>query len=501
MTHAPGPGVARLTSEQLAAIASPLDRIFIEAEPGSGKTTVAALRFGVLRFATAAAVKESRDDRAVIALSFTRSATAELRGRVIQEWGRPALRRPHRILTIDTLIYELVEYLLVTGTLQWPGGFTELEVHDSWASIVSLKWGRAMRRLNVSGNEVIVESGWGREAKSRPVPSQLEGAIHKGVCTHDDVRAVLVAALDMPAVHELLLERIKATTRAAIVDEVFDGNRLDLEIVALLMNAGVQVTLVGDPWQALYGFRGAKPELVPHLVKGSACVTLRLSATFRWKEDEQRDLADALRAGASVSLPHGSVDDVDVVLAAQWKSLWTADAAVLPLAFGSFKGTAPEAAAILLLSCLGRRHVLEESPFVGDALSALEIEAPDFAAHAEPGLHEVLDLLSGTEPQALTDAYDALVALVSPLSGVKHPKVHHNYTARLRLIRDRLLFDGQLIPGLTAHQAKGREWDRVGVTLSAQDRASLAGGISSAHESQRQLYVACTRARSRTIEV
>ncbi|MBK7164263.1 MAG: UvrD-helicase domain-containing protein [Candidatus Microthrix sp.] len=71
----------------MAAIASPLERIFIEAEPGSGKTTVAALRFGALRFGTAAAIRQSQDPRAVIGLSFTRSATAELRGRVPEEWG------------------------------------------------------------------------------------------------------------------------------------------------------------------------------------------------------------------------------------------------------------------------------------------------------------------------------------------------------------------------------------------------------------------------------
>lgn len=500
MTHAAGPGVARLTREQLAAIASPLERIFIEAEPGSGKTTVAALRFGALRFGTAAAIRQPRDTRAVIGLSFTRSATAELRGRVLEEWGRPALRRPHRVVTIDTLIYELVEYLLVTGTINWPGGFTALDVRDSWASAVKVKWGGAARWLDLADADVVIK-GARTNKERRPVPREFEEAINGGICTHDDVRLVLEAAMTRSAVRSMLTERLKATVRAAIIDEIFDGNRLDLNVVVLLMHAGVQVTLVGDPWQALYGFRGAKPDLVPDLLQQTATATLRLSATFRWKQDEQRNLADALRAGEAVTLPQGSASHVDVVLAPTWNALWEADVSILPLAFGSFKGSIPEAAATLLLSCMSRRNVLEESPFVSDALSALKIDAADFETDAEAGLHQILELLRETGKEPLNDAYMALVDLLSPLSDVPHPKPHFRYRDRLGLIRDRLRFDGQLVLGMTAHQAKGREWDVVGVALTPEERATLAVGISSAHEPQRQLYVACTRARSRTWEV
>ena len=39
-----------LTDEQIAASTSRKRRLFIEATPGSGKTTVAAERYGVLRF-------------------------------------------------------------------------------------------------------------------------------------------------------------------------------------------------------------------------------------------------------------------------------------------------------------------------------------------------------------------------------------------------------------------------------------------------------------------
>jgi DNA helicase-2/ATP-dependent DNA helicase PcrA len=60
---------------------------------------------------------------------------------------------------------------------------------------------------------------------------------------------------------------------------------------------------------------------------------------------------------------------------------------------------------------------------------------------------------------------------------------------RRRLQRD------DLIPGLTVHQAKGREWPRVGVALSEKDEQTLAGGLQKLEPEHCVLYVALTRAK------
>jgi UvrD-like helicase family protein len=78
-----------LTSEQRAAATTAVARAFIVAAPGSGKTTVAAERFGVIRYDTAA------DFRRILALSFTRSARGELAARIRRRWGSRALAWPH----------------------------------------------------------------------------------------------------------------------------------------------------------------------------------------------------------------------------------------------------------------------------------------------------------------------------------------------------------------------------------------------------------------------
>jgi len=78
---------------------------------------------------------------------------------------------------------------------------------------------------------------------------------------------------------------------------------------------------------------------------------------------------------------------------------------------------------------------------------------------------------------------------------------HANYTKRLDLIRSRVLGGKHLTLAMTVHQAKGREWDVVGLALNQEERMSLSAGLQRENESHRQLYVACTRARYRTVDV
>jgi DNA helicase II / ATP-dependent DNA helicase PcrA len=52
-----------------------------------------------------------------------------------------------------------------------------------------------------------------------------------------------------------------------------------------------------------------------------------------------------------------------------------------------------------------------------------------------------------------------------------------------------------LIPGMTIHHAKGREWNHVGVRLFQSEQQHLIRGLSQERESDRAVYVALTRAK------
>jgi DNA helicase-2/ATP-dependent DNA helicase PcrA len=341
----------------------------------------------------------------------------------------------------------------------------------------------------------------------RPRPADFFETVAEGICTHGDVRHVLEQSLAQASVVSAVQQHLCDTVRCLIVDEIFDANELDIAVLRLALAAGVEVAMIGDPWQALYGFRGARPDLVNDLLLAATVTTLPLSKSFRWQTREQADLAGALRRGEGVGLPavadHQILEaGVDVVLAAVWADLWTVGPPVLPLAFGSAKGNVVEAATTLLLNQSASVSMGLEATYLADALTTLRMTDEEALRLLEPGLTGVLALVHDADSKGdWVAAYDALVDTVEMLTPVNFPRAHANYLKRLKSLQPSLRSADRVIPGMTIHQAKGREWDVVACRLVSGEIAALASGLSNQNEKHRQLYVACTRARRQTLSV
>ena len=109
--------------------------------------------------------------------------------------------------------------------------------------------------------------------------------------------------------------------------------------------------------------------------------------------------------------------------------------------------------------------------------------------------HPILEsLVRGAAPEAILDEVrGAMVSL-----GGRRPNRLSASKEKVRLEELQMLGDrlkqGNLIPGMTVHQAKGREWTRVGVVLSEQDAQLLARGLKPLTDQDCIIYVAITRA-------
>ena len=482
-----------LTDEQKAAVTSSASRTFIEAAPGAGKTTVAAERFGLLRFR-----RHASTHGAISALSFTRSATAELQRRVRSRWGTPALAWPHGVSTIDSLVCALVEQLLRRGIIRWPGGHTTIQVLDDWRGHRGYRWlqaGTNFRRV------IAIDAAGGVTSVGRRVVGARAGIgsrqdfhahLEAGRCTHEEIREVLAAVLRQPDWRQAVLEMLTASMAHLVVDEVFDANELDLAIVDLACEANVPVTLVGDPWQALYGFRGARPDLVPRVLTAWEFRSLPLSRSFRFQSPEMRLIGLALREGRPVSLAAGV--EHDVVLASKWDLLWRGPDNVLPISFGR-TANKTDAAAIVLLDHLVHSTFNQHAVFLPEALVLLELDPDAYRSDGSAILGGVVETLATHGParalSALREAMRTLGAPRRPPAGAADPRQIERLTALVTRVRS----DRKLIPGLTIHQAKGREWDRVGVLLTEAELGRVSAGLDREVEADRALYVALTRAR------
>jgi DNA helicase II / ATP-dependent DNA helicase PcrA len=483
------------SSSQLAAAADPTSLILIEAGPGSGKTATAAERFGYLAYD-----RRVVRHRGVLVLSFTVAATAAIRGAIRSRWGGSALDWPNRCRTFDSTFRDLLQFLIRTGTIMWPGGPTEIVGIEDWRkrqpanNRKPLAWVPILKDRNVVGGTRKVDSGdLVVTAKKRLMPQLSEG-----LCTHESVRELVLAAIRDEEIRLKVVTYLASTTSCILVDEVFDANETDILLLRLFHEAGCSMTLVGDPWQALYGFRDAQPELVKsNLIVPLGFTSYLLEDCYRFA-NPLRGPMERLRAGQPfIDIP--CIEAPSVVLAAEWALLWLTTARILPLAFGQVR-TRLDAAMVLLLDLFAESRDLAGARLTGGACNRLGVSEPEWREGRSRAFGPVLEVLKEGGPSS---ASDALVLLS------RAPKEHlgaaaklsigegevKRYIPQLESLGERVRYEGMLVAGMTVHQAKGGEWDRVAVLLSDDDISALGTGLIQSDRDHRRLYVALTRAR------
>ena len=438
----------------------------------------------------------------LVALSFARSARGELEDRVRRRWGSHALRWPHKVWTLDSLHCAILVHLLRTGQITWPGGQTELTVHDSWRGqdgsgplSPERPWRRVVTlngRQVVSETRAIYEFGHGYTTKG-----PYETMLAAGVCTHDEVRQILEIVVWNSELRPAVVEYLRTSMKALIVDEVFDGDRLDLAIVHQAAAAGIPSTLIGDPWQALYEFRGARPELVAKIVTGplvrhvagdpvvpirnAGDAASRAGAARRrgghgaGRRDRRRRCGSGLTVEAAVGRSRTTCcrsrsARSTIGRTRPWPCCSSGSCRAIS---GTFRPAARKPR-----WCSGStRRSSAATPVCSRRCSTVWREG----ARRTPTA--ALALLRTT----LTDMGSR------PIRKMKEPEE----ADRIQLLGalGRRLGTAHLIPGMTIHQAKGREWASVGVYLVPDEEHHLAAGLSQERPSDRALYVALTRAK------
>lgn len=489
----------RLTDEQALAAASDWPLVNIISGPGSGKTTVSAARFGYLHH------RDPDGRRGVLGLSFTRSAVGEFRSRLVARWGRRAAEPPNLVTTFDDFHVRAIHHLIDLGLVTWPGGHVRLEVLDDYRGIDSAyRWLSAgsFRRYAGCGADGLITSL--SEQVDKPTFGFGQREPHQktltaGISSHDDVRRALLTALkDVPGARDAFVGWLAANYRHVVVDEIYDADKLDIFTCMCVADTGTaSLTLVGDPWQALYGWRGATPELVgTHLLDAYPFKPYEQLQSFRFSTSQTVELARALRAGENVTVPLVASGAVDVALGRRWAALWSVGENVLPLAFRTV-GNRIDAALNLLLdevtrTKLGRTSFGRQAALAHLGMTEEGIEEI-LREHFRPVLAELVAGMPAVDAlECVRDAADTVSPRSRPArlqAKAEAQRVQEVELLRLRLART------DLIPGLTVHQAKGCEWPRVGVALAPFQEAALMSGLHEDEEEHCVVYVALTRAR------
>ncbi len=287
-----------LSEEQEEAVVSDAKPLIIVAGAGSGKTRVLTKRI-------AYRVLNGFDDPSkVLALTFTRKASLEIRSRLaaifpskrfnsgtfhsvalaqLEEYAYEHSLRPPRLLTSKIKVLSKIveenfkhlnsEFSRNTGSLRDVASEIEFAKARNISPEHFANQAKLLRRsLPIPADELAI------------IFDIYETQMKKtGYLDFDDLLKTLAELIEN---NELIKQQSRFKLRHFYVDEFQDLNPLQFRLLSAWLDGRDDLTAVGDPNQAIYAWNGADPVLFTHLinsVKNSSLI--RLSTNFRSTKD------------------------------------------------------------------------------------------------------------------------------------------------------------------------------------------------------------------------
>jgi DNA helicase-2/ATP-dependent DNA helicase PcrA len=240
-----------LDEQQRAAVEIAGGPLLIVAGPGTGKT-----RTVVARIAHQVRSRAVRPDQ-VLALAFTNQAADELSTRILREVPGASAGAP-----LVTTFHGLGLRLLAGMSGREPRLLDdeqriELVKRAAGGGIPDRVARAIVGRISLSKQSCDPWEVLSGDQELLPVIARYQEALdERGVLDVDDLvlRPYQMLATDPPAAF-----RLASRWTAISVDEYQDVNDVQAALIGLLAPSGAGLCAIGDPDQAIYGFRGARP--------------------------------------------------------------------------------------------------------------------------------------------------------------------------------------------------------------------------------------------------
>jgi DNA helicase-2/ATP-dependent DNA helicase PcrA len=283
---------AELNEAQKAAVNHTGSHLLIVAGPGTGKTHTLVHRI-------AKTIPLLKNGEKVLAITFTNKASEEMRERIESLVGRNAEEA-----VICGTFHRFCLGLLraYPSQAEVPEKFTIAtdRQRDAAAQKAFPGWPPSRRRdllEQVSRNK----STSYREPAS-PEAGQYNVALHdSGFIDFDDILCAAVKLLDK---NEPLARDVRSKYRHLFVDEYQDINEVQHELLKLLVQNGVSITAIGDPNQAIYGFRGSDVRFFERFAESfPGAATMVLSENYRSAPNLLEASGHVISAGNAAGVP------------------------------------------------------------------------------------------------------------------------------------------------------------------------------------------------------
>lgn len=261
-----------LNEQQRQAVAHRHGPAIVIAGPGAGKTKVLTTR-------AAALIQEGIRPERILLLTFTRASAKAMttRAKTIDEraefltsgtfhsWAIKILNANAHVFGLDKPFTLLDEDDVGELIKRYMG---PLKGQDNWprASTVGkvLSYAANTQKTIAESLQIKAPDHLGLAEKIEMIRNDLTKAkINNGMLSYDDVLIYLGILLE----DEDIGAAIRSQYDQIMIDEYQDTNALQLAIVHGLVGNNGNVTIVGDPSQSIYGFRGSAPSTMTHFHK------------------------------------------------------------------------------------------------------------------------------------------------------------------------------------------------------------------------------------------
>lgn len=258
---------------QQAAIDCDDKRIVLLAGAGSGKTATLTQRIARLLGA-------GWHPSECLAVTFTRAAAAEMRGRLEEAIG-PRARRV-RMCTLHSLCVSVIREWHDKVPISREFSIYDERDEDDLLTYIALERNdKTVREGHAKAQAAdqpyrLAPQTRRRLLREAAVVMRLQQLLREAqALTYDGLETTMVALLQQPDVAEALRRR----WRHVLVDECQDLSAVQHVILKAL--APEHLFLVGDIAQSIYGFRGARVDLFQGLVSSGTWTVLELPTNYR----------------------------------------------------------------------------------------------------------------------------------------------------------------------------------------------------------------------------
>lgn len=501
-----------LDADQRAAVTAPVGIVVVRAGAGSGKTTVLTRRI-VWR-----ALSGTADIERTLAITFTRQAATEMRGRLagFELDGRPTIGTFHAVAR------QMMMQILAEASRPTPviinnrssimsacmgedarrGGVSEMLTAVDWAHCQMLDPHEAPSRMELAGLNV----PFGPRRFTEVFEAYEKAKKKRGVVDLNDMLTFVVREARR---NPRLLESLRFQFRHISIDEAQDMNPLQYEFLTMLAGNRFDMFLVGDPNQAIYGFNGADsglfldlpgvdaPTHVVSLPSNYRCTPeiVEFASLTLSKQGQQIDALSRRPNGVHVELSRFATDDDEITHLVRSLTRIIEPAALYRTAVlcrtNALVDRIREACVRAGISVASARRGGEWSRAVGVATSLTNREALTTWSS---------DVLESGEYSPEDADHEVALIVRQFLDDNRVGSVDgRTFGAWLATSADLVSDHGVEI--LTFHAAKGREWDTVFIAGCEKGLLPHRGARSAPAraEETRLAYVAFTRAADRLI--